>query len=42
MIKSTVKSIIRRERWPIILRHFLLMPFPCKWNAKVRDTTAKF
>ena len=24
------------------LRSFLLMPFPCKWNAFIRDITAKY
>lgn len=24
------------------LRRFLLMPFPCKYNAWVRDITAKY
>jgi len=26
--------------FPIRLRLFLLMPFPCRWNAWVRDFTA--
>lgn len=24
------------------VRRFLFMPFSCKWNAWVRDTTAKY
>lgn len=27
--------------WPIRVRKALLMPFACRWNAWVRDVTAR-
>lgn len=30
----------KNRRLVSILRRFFLMPFSCKWNAWIRDTTA--
>lgn len=30
-----------KQHWSIRLRLALLMPFDCRWNAWVRDYTAK-
>lgn len=32
---------VNPQPWPIRLRRLLLMSFDCRWNAWVRDLTAK-
>lgn len=39
--KGTEMHILSRK-WIGRIRRFPMMPFSCKWNAWVRDVTAKF